>query len=158
MSLVSNVELVSHPSAQFEVVKALQTLIRFKSVTPAQAGAIDWLEDKLSQLGFECEVFSFNHVTNLIAKVTFGDGPVVAFSGHIDVVPAAQGDWRVDPFSGEIVEGNIYGRGAADMKAYVQATPATYLRSPSAKAPHIEFDQSWTISTFDSVWASTGSS
>ena len=96
-------------------------MIRFKSVTPEQAGAIDWLESNLSQLGFDCEVFSFNHVTNLIAKITFGEGPIVAFSGHIDVVPAAQGDWRVDPFSGEIVDCSVYGRGAADMKGGVAA-------------------------------------
>lgn len=68
MSLISNAELVTHQSVQSEVVETLQTLLRFKSVTPAQAGAIDWLEGNLSQLGFDCEVFSFNHVTNLIAK------------------------------------------------------------------------------------------
>ncbi|MCO7206692.1 MULTISPECIES: succinyl-diaminopimelate desuccinylase [Pseudoalteromonas] len=121
MSLVSNAELATHLSVQSEVVETLQTLLRFKSVTPAQAGAIDWLEGNLSQLGFDCEVFSFNHVTNLIAKITFGEGPIVAFSGHIDVVPAAKGDWRVDPFSGEIVDGSVYGRGAADMKGGVAA-------------------------------------
>ena len=121
MSLISNAELVTNQSVQSEVVETLQTLLRFKSVTPAQAGAIDWLESNLSQLGFDCEVFSFNHVTNLIAKITFGEGPIVAFSGHIDVVPAAEGDWRVDPFSGEIVDGSVYGRGAADMKGGVAA-------------------------------------
>ena len=121
MSLISNAELATHLSVQSEVVETLQTLLRFKSVTPAQAGAIDWLEGNLSQLGFDCEVFGFNHVTNLIAKITFGEGPIVAFSGHIDVVPAAEGDWRVDPFSGEIVDGSVYGRGAADMKGGVAA-------------------------------------
>ena len=71
MSLISNAELATHFSVQSDVVETLQTLIRFKSVTPAQAGAIDWLESNLSQLGFDCVVFSFNHVTNLIAKITW---------------------------------------------------------------------------------------
>ncbi len=121
MSSLANEKLVASPSAQSKVVETLQTLIRFKSVTPAQAGAIDWLKEELSKLGFECQVFSFNHVTNLIAKFSFGEGPVVAFSGHIDVVPAAHGDWCVDPFSGEVVDDVVYGRGAADMKGGVAA-------------------------------------
>ncbi|MEZ7277536.1 succinyl-diaminopimelate desuccinylase [Pseudoalteromonas sp. 68 DY56-GL68] len=114
-------ELAPKLQPHSDVVKALQTLIQFKSVTPQQAGAIDWIATKLTQLGFECEVFTFNQVTNLIAKVSFGNGPVVAFSGHIDVVPAAEGDWRVAPFSGHVVDGAVYGRGAADMKGGVAA-------------------------------------
>ena len=121
MNCVLNSHVEQHLSANDEVDDVLQTLIRFKSVTPAQAGAIDWLAKKLTTVGFECDVFSDNQVTNLIAKVSFGDGPVVAFSGHIDVVPAAQGDWKVDAFSGDIVDGAVYGRGAADMKGGVAA-------------------------------------
>ncbi|MFY8325477.1 succinyl-diaminopimelate desuccinylase [Pseudoalteromonas sp. ZZD1] len=103
------------------VVTCLQKLIRFKSVTPQQAGAIDWLAPQLKELGFECEQFSFNNVTNLIAKLSFGDGPVYAFSGHIDVVPATAEHWCVDPFSGQIKDHAVYGRGAADMKGGVAA-------------------------------------
>ncbi|NMM41622.1 succinyl-diaminopimelate desuccinylase [Pseudoalteromonas arctica] len=103
------------------VVSYLQKLIQFKSVTPQQAGAIDWLAKQLTDLGFNCEQFTFNNVTNLIAKVSFGDGPLYAFSGHIDVVPASGGAWRAEPFSGDIIDGAIYGRGAADMKGGVAA-------------------------------------
>ena len=103
------------------VVDDLQTLIKFKSVTPLQAGAIDWLSMQLNALGFNCDQFTLNNVTNLIAKISFGDGPNYAFSGHIDVVPASGGAWRAEPFSGEIIDGAIYGRGAADMKGGVAA-------------------------------------
>lgn len=103
------------------VVDYLQTLIKFNSVTPYQAGAIDWLESQLDRLGFECEQFTFNNVTNLIAKIHFGDGPIYAFSGHIDVVPATAEHWCVAPFSGAILNDAVYGRGAADMKGGVAA-------------------------------------
>ena len=79
------------------VVDYLQTLIKFNSVTPYQAGAIDWLESDLIDC-FECEQFTFNNVTNLIAKIHFGDGPIYAFSGHIDVVPATAEHWCVGTF------------------------------------------------------------
>ncbi|WP_404340679.1 succinyl-diaminopimelate desuccinylase [Pseudoalteromonas mariniglutinosa] len=104
-----------------EVVTWLRTLIQCKSVTPEQSGAIDWLTQQLSALGFCCEQFIHQGVTNLIAKVSFGDGPSIAFSGHIDVVPATGGNWRVDPFAAEVIDGVIYGRGAADMKGGVAA-------------------------------------
>jgi len=107
--------------AQLKTVSHLQTLIRFKSITPNPAGGIEWLANHLTELGFSTEQFSSNNVTNLIAKITFGAGPVVAFSGHIDVVPATQGGWLADPFSGHIINDAIYGRGAADMKGGIAA-------------------------------------
>lgn len=106
---------------KLHTVSSLQTLIRFKSITPNQAGALDWLNQHLLSMGFSCEQFTFNNVSNLIAKVSFGEGPNVAFSGHIDVVPASPAGWRVDPFAGEIIDGAVYGRGAADMKGGVAA-------------------------------------
>ncbi|NNG43902.1 succinyl-diaminopimelate desuccinylase [Pseudoalteromonas sp. NEC-BIFX-2020_002] len=122
--------------AQPKVVDWLRTLIKFKSVTPNQAGAIDWLNDQLSNLGFTCDQFTYKGVTNLIAKIEFGDGPLVAFSGHIDVVPATSEQWRAEPFSGAIIDGAIYGRGAADMKGGVAAmlcASRTLLANAAAK-------------------------
>lgn len=103
------------------VIEYLQTLIRFESVTPNQAGAIDWLSEQLNQLGFSCEQFNECGVSNLIARIEFGAGPSLAFSGHIDVVPAATGEWLSPPFAGSILNDAIYGRGAADMKGGVAA-------------------------------------
>ena len=104
------------------VVKNTQTLIRFESVTPNQGGAIDWLSNELTALGFNCEQFICEGVTNLIAYVSFEqEGPCVAFSGHIDVVPAESGNWLSPPFAGNIINNAVYGRGAADMKGGVAA-------------------------------------
>ncbi|KAA1151591.1 succinyl-diaminopimelate desuccinylase [Pseudoalteromonas fuliginea] len=112
---------ISEREFQRDVVAYLQTLIRFESVTPNQAGAIDWLTRELSDLGLQCEHFNVNGVSNLIASISFGTGPCVAFSGHIDVVPAATGQWLSPPFAGNIVCDSVYGRGAADMKGGVAA-------------------------------------
>ena len=122
---------------QKEVVKHLQTLIRFESVTPNQAGAIDWLADKLVDLGLSCEQFTINGVTNLIACIKFKEGPCVAFSGHIDVVPATSSGWLSPPFEGRVLNGAVYGRGAADMKGGVAAMLSAtkkLIDSKSAKA------------------------
>ncbi len=104
------------------VVKNTQTLIRFESVTPNQGGAIDWLSNELTALGFNCEQFICEGVTNLIAYVSFEqEGPCVAFSGHIDVVPAESSNWLSPPFAGNIINNAVYGRGAADMKGSLAA-------------------------------------
>lgn len=121
MTLAIQAHFPNDSSHEESVVACLQHLIQFKSVTPQQAGAIDWLAHQLESMGFECEQFSFNGVTNLIAKLSFGDGPIFAFSGHIDVVPATAEHWCVDPFSGQIKDNAVYGRGAADMKGGVAA-------------------------------------
>lgn len=120
MTLVMPTDLTQQAS-EAKVVNWLQQLIRFKSVTPEQGGAIDWLAAQLADLGFNCEQFTFNGVTNLIAAIHFGKGPSFAFSGHIDVVPATPAGWRVDPFSGDIIDNAVFGRGAADMKGGVAA-------------------------------------
>ncbi|MCQ8877834.1 succinyl-diaminopimelate desuccinylase [Pseudoalteromonas shioyasakiensis] len=121
MTLAIQTSTTSNTQPNQAVVAYLQQLIGFKSITPNQAGAIDWLEYQLNSLGFDCEQFTFNGVTNLIAKVSFGEGPIYAFSGHIDVVPACAEHWLVEPFSGAIVNNAVYGRGAADMKGGVAA-------------------------------------
>ncbi|MEO2266379.1 succinyl-diaminopimelate desuccinylase [Pseudoalteromonas sp. YIC-656] len=116
-------------------VRYLQQLIRFRSVTPDEAGAIGWLSEQLEQRGFCCHRFTIAGVTNLIAKIEFGSGPSVAFCGHIDVVPAVASRWQCDPFAGDIIAGEIIGRGAADMKggvaAMLEATDRLLADAPS---------------------------
>lgn len=101
-------------------------LIRCPSVTPADAGALDVLQQFLTAAGFTCLRKIFTEpgtpdVDNLFAKI--GDGaPHLVFAGHTDVVPP--GDikrWRHDPFAGEIDSGRLWGRGASDMKGAVAA-------------------------------------
>ena len=99
----------------------LRELIRCPSVTPEEGGALAYLEQELSRLGFRVErvVFSDENtpdVENLYAR--FGDtAPHVMFAGHTDVVPTGnESDWSSEPFSGEIRDGVMFGRGAVDMK------------------------------------------
>ncbi|MBE0369131.1 succinyl-diaminopimelate desuccinylase [Pseudoalteromonas aurantia] len=115
-------QTVLQSSAQDMLVTRLQTLIQAPSITPNDAGTIDWLANELQLLGFEIDALTSQHgVKNLIAKRCFGAGPVMAFSGHVDVVPAKSVGWIVDPFQGEVVNDSVYGRGAADMKGGIAA-------------------------------------
>ena len=120
---------------QIDPVNFAAELIRCPSVTPADAGALDLLEKVLTDIGFTCTRLPFQEpdtarVDNLYARI--GDtAPHICFAGHTDVVPVGATDsWQKDPFSGEISDDKLWGRGAADMKgaiaAFVAAT-ADYL-------------------------------
>jgi succinyl-diaminopimelate desuccinylase len=99
----------------------LRDLIRCPSVTPAEGGALAYLELRLGNSGFKVERKVFREagtddVDNLYARL--GEvGPHLMFAGHTDVVPpGAENDWKHGPFSGDISDGYLYGRGAVDMK------------------------------------------
>lgn len=108
-----------------------RALVRCPSVTPADAGAIGTLEGALTQLGFRCDRLTFAspgmpEVVNLFARL--GDaGPHFCFAGHTDVVPPGQG-WSRDPFAGEVADGELYGRGATDMKGAIACFVAAVAR------------------------------
>ncbi|MBQ4813080.1 succinyl-diaminopimelate desuccinylase [Pseudoalteromonas luteoviolacea] len=102
-------------------VDVLRHLIQARSITPNDAGTLNFLEFQLKKLGFSVEQLVCNGVKNLIATRHFGDGPTLAYSGHVDVVPAQPEGWLVDPFSGQVIDGVMYGRGAADMKGSIAA-------------------------------------
>ena len=110
-------------------VPLLQELIRCKSVTPSEGGALTLLENRLSQAGFVCQRLIFKDtdtpdVENLFAR--FGTGaPHLCFAGHTDVVPEGHVDaWSHAPFAADIADGFVYGRGATDMKGSVAAFTA----------------------------------
>ncbi len=110
-------------------VALTRALIRRPSVTPADAGALDVLQARLDAAGFRTHRLPFSEagtpdIDNLYARI--GDSaPFLLFAGHTDVVPPGDAQkWRVDPFSGEIVDGEIIGRGAADMKGGIAAFAA----------------------------------
>lgn len=113
-------------------VDLLRDLIRCPSVTPADGGALALLAGVLGQAGFQVErpVFSepgFPDVQNLYARIGTGR-PCLVFAGHTDVVPPGDTTaWTHPPFSGEVVDGRIYGRGACDMKGGVAASVAAVL-------------------------------
>jgi succinyl-diaminopimelate desuccinylase len=109
-------------------VSLLADLIRRPSVTPAEEGVLDVLEAFLAPLGFECTRLRFEGdgsypVDNLFATLKGAEpGPHLLFAGHTDVVSPGDIDaWTHDPFSGEIIDGVVWGRGATDMKSGVAA-------------------------------------
>jgi succinyl-diaminopimelate desuccinylase len=113
-------------------------LIRCRSVTPEDGGALAVLEKTLTPLGFTCHRLPFAEpgtaeVQNLLAVIG-EDGPHFCFAGHTDVVPPGDSrGWTVDPFAGEVIDGWIYGRGANDMKGAVAAMAAAVARHLKAR-------------------------
>lgn len=96
-------------------------LIRRPSITPEDAGCQDVLCARLAALGFRLERLRFGAVDNLWARL--GDStPVLAFAGHTDVVPPGPLEqWQSPPFTPELRDGLLFGRGAADMKGSLAA-------------------------------------
>ncbi len=108
-------------------------LVRCRSVTPDQGGALDYMETQLARAGFSCRRLPFDSggppaVDNLYARI--GDAsPHLCFAGHIDVVPPGdEAAWTSPPFAAEIRNGALFGRGACDMKGGVAAMMAAVFR------------------------------
>ncbi|MFI4919446.1 MAG: succinyl-diaminopimelate desuccinylase [Legionellales bacterium] len=99
-----------------DLKKIVSKLINFPSITPADMGCQNYMIQYLQQLGFVCQKFDKNPVSNFFA--CYGtDGPLLVFAGHTDVVPVGDaGKWLTDPFILTDKEGMLYGRGIADMK------------------------------------------
>ena len=106
-----------------------EVLMARASITPQDAGCQSYLIYKLEKLGFVCEKYTINGVSNLIAR--WGQGTShFAFSGHTDVVPPGPLDkWKSPPFSPVISKNKLYGRGAADMKTGIAAMLAATERT-----------------------------
>lgn len=122
---------VEHPS-----ITLLNELIRRPSVTPDDAGCQDILAEHLMRLGFECEAMPFGDVKNLWAR-RGSSGPVLCFAGHTDVVPpGSEDEWQSDPFEPVVRDGNIFGRGSADMKSGLAAMIVALERFVEARADH----------------------
>ena len=104
-------------------------LIRCASVTPADEGALDVVQRYLSAAGFACERVTFTapgtpDIDNLYARIGT-QAPCLMFAGHTDVVPPGDAaHWRFPPFSAEVTEGQLWGRGAVDMKGGLAASMA----------------------------------
>ena len=98
-----------------------KALISRDSVTPDDKGCQLLLAERLSAMGFEIEHLRFEDTDNIWAR-RGKSGPVFAFAGHTDVVPTGPVEaWQSDPFTPEIRDGLLYGRGAADMKGSIAA-------------------------------------
>jgi len=110
---------------QAQATEVLRNLIRFNTVNPPgnERAAIEYLEAYVREAGFETELIGVDDQRpNLIATLQGpGEGPTMVYLGHVDTVLAAAQDWQHDPWSGEIVDGFLWGRGALDMKSQVAA-------------------------------------
>jgi acetylornithine deacetylase/succinyl-diaminopimelate desuccinylase-like protein len=125
---------IGAPAAEAE--QLLARLIRFNTVNPPgnERAAQEYLADHLSAVGFDCELLGAEPGRpNLVARLRPAGsapaepattGPVLCYLGHVDTVLADAGEWSHDPWSGDVADGFLWGRGALDMKSQVAAEVA----------------------------------
>jgi succinyl-diaminopimelate desuccinylase len=112
-----------HQMTRLDPVALTAELIRCRTVTPNEGGALVLLQQELEGAGFECHRVDRGGVSNLFARWgRQGANKSFGFNGHVDVVPVGDAAaWTHDPFGAEVVGGVMYGRGATDMKSGVAA-------------------------------------
>jgi succinyl-diaminopimelate desuccinylase len=115
-----------------DALSIARELLRCRSVTPADAGALGVLETILKAAGFEVHRISFSEpgtadIDNLYARIG-NRAPHISFAGHTDVVPAGdETAWSHGAFAGDVKDGLLYGRGAVDMKGGIACSVAAVL-------------------------------
>lgn len=117
-------------------VQLTADLIRCPSVTPVEGGALVLLERVLSAAGFACTRVDRNGTPNLFARWGAKGAKTFGFNGHTDVVPVGDAAaWTQEPFSGAVIDGVLWGRGATDMKSGVAAFVAAAVDFVSTTPP-----------------------
>jgi acetylornithine deacetylase/succinyl-diaminopimelate desuccinylase-like protein len=110
---------------QDEAIRVLARLVQFNTVNPPgdEREAVEYLREYADQAGFETEVLGATpERPNLIADLHGAEpGPTLCFLGHVDTVLADASEWRHDPWSGDVEDGYLWGRGSLDMKSQVAA-------------------------------------
>jgi acetylornithine deacetylase/succinyl-diaminopimelate desuccinylase-like protein len=112
-----------------EATALLRSLLRLDTVNPPgnETAAAELLAEYLGQSGVEAELHArVPDRANLVARIRGGDGPTLAFLCHTDTVLADPGEWDRDPWSGDLVDGEVWGRGALDMKDQVAASAVAF--------------------------------
>ncbi|MBU7033393.1 MAG: M20/M25/M40 family metallo-hydrolase [Theionarchaea archaeon] len=119
-----------------EVIRILQDLIRIETVNPPgnEGKAAHYLETLFSREGIEFKLIGEKGRENFIASIGEGDKALL-FLSHLDVVPVSEENWKIPPFSGEIKEGYVWGRGALDCKDLVAAEAFSMIRLHREKIP-----------------------
>jgi acetylornithine deacetylase/succinyl-diaminopimelate desuccinylase-like protein len=113
-------------------VELLQQLIRFDTTNPPgnEAACIEFVRALLESAGIETEVYAkVPGRPNLVARLNGGDKPPLLLQGHVDVVTTAGQNWAHPPFSGALVDGYVWGRGAVDMKGPVAMLVSAFVRA-----------------------------
>jgi succinyl-diaminopimelate desuccinylase len=115
-------------------VDLTRKLIARRSITPDDAGCQEIVIGHLERAGFEIERMRFGNVDNLWALHRGGNGPLLCFAGHTDVVPPGPREkWTSDPFEPAVRDGLLFGRGSADMKSGVAAMTTAALEFVQAR-------------------------
>ena len=120
---------VEATSLRAEATGLLQDLLRVDTVNPPgnETAAAEVLVEYLARDGIESELVArVPDRANLVARISGGDGPTLAFLSHTDTVLADPAEWERDPWSGDLVDGEIWGRGALDMKGQVAASAVAF--------------------------------
>ena len=110
--------------ANINELKLAKDLIKFPSITPRDAGDINFLSKQLKSLGFTCKILEFQDkkskpIKNLYARLG-KKSPNLCYAGHTDVVPPGNiKDWTVNPFKPSVKKNHLIGRGANDMKSSI---------------------------------------
>jgi len=115
---------VEGPALRDEVIELARELIRLDTSNPPgrETPAAELLAAYLDASGVECELVGPDpERLNLVARIEGGEAPSLMLMAHTDVVPAPSADWTVPPFAGEVRDGHLMGRGAADMKGELAA-------------------------------------
>jgi succinyl-diaminopimelate desuccinylase len=132
-------------------VAIARDLLRCPSVTPAEGGALAFLEKTLTAAGFAVHRMTFREpgaddVENLYARIGTA-APNLVFAGHTDVVPPGdEAAWKHPPFSGAVDDGQLYGRGAVDMKGGIACAVAAVLDHLAANGGKPQKDGKGSIS------------
>lgn len=105
---------------QQDLIKFAQDLVRIKSVTGSEGEVAKFIQNKMLELGYDDVIL--DKLGNVIGVM--GNGPIkILYDSHMDTVEVKDAhDWTVDPFGGEIKNGNLYGRGSVDMKGSAAAS------------------------------------
>ena len=128
------------PMTSADPIENLATLIRCPSVTPAEGGALTALAAMLEPLGFTVERMiarepGMPDIENLYARIG-SEGPHLMFAGHTDVVPVGdEAAWTHAPFGADIAGGEMFGRGAVDMKGGIACFVAAVARQIEKNGP-----------------------
>ncbi|WP_030324273.1 M20/M25/M40 family metallo-hydrolase [Streptomyces sp. NRRL B-3229] len=122
---MSDTDTARDVTGEDEVVDLCRDLIRFDTSNygdhsgPGERKAAEWVAEKLAEVGLDPQIYeSHPGRASTVARIAGEDPsrPALLIHGHLDVVPANAQDWTHDPFSGEVADGCVWGRGAVDMK------------------------------------------